>query len=178
MIQAGSPSLVVSQVCKALLGPVGGALAIIGVIILPITSGDTAFGSTRLILAETFQFPQVRVAKRLILAVPLFIVAFIVSLQDFQIIWRYFGWSNQTLAMLVLWAAAICLRQLGKCHWIAAIPATGMTAVIASFILQAPIGLNLPALVSNIAGVVSAALALLIFLIYKSRPKMSEDSQK
>ncbi|MFO7568498.1 MAG: carbon starvation protein A [Smithellaceae bacterium] len=169
VIQAGSPSLVVSQVCNSLLGPVGGALAILGVIVLPITSGDTAFRSTRLILAETFRFPQNKAAKRLILAVPLFIVAFIISFQDFEIIWRYFGWSNQTLAMLVLWAAAIYLKKQGKCHWIASIPATGMTAVIVSFILQAPIGLNLPAVPSNLIGVASCAAALLFFLFAKSR---------
>jgi carbon starvation protein CstA len=169
VIQAGSPSLVVSQVCNSLLGPVGGGLAILGVIVLPITSGDTAFRSTRLILAETFRFPQNKAAKRLMLAVPLFIVAFIISFQDFEMIWRYFGWSNQTLAMLVLWAAAIYLKKQGKCHWIASIPAAGMTAVSVSFILQAPIGFSLAPVLSNVIGGLSSLSALLFFLFGKSR---------
>lgn len=164
VIQDGTPALVVNQVCRTLLGPVGGVLAVLGVIILPITSGDTAFRSSRLILSETFRLGQKRMVKRLLLAVPLFTAAFLISTQDFQIIWRYFGWSNQTLAMLVLWAAAIFLRQTGKCHWIATAPACFMTAVSLSFILQAPIGFNLPPAFSNIAGGIAAALALTALL--------------
>ncbi|MFP4127955.1 MAG: carbon starvation protein A, partial [Desulfonatronovibrio sp.] len=140
VIQAGTPSLVVDQVCRTLLGPVGGFLAILGVIVLPVTSGDTAFRSNRLILAEIFSLNQTRAARRLLLAVPLFVLAAIIASLDFQVIWRYFGWSNQTLAMLVLWSAAVYLRQQGKYHWIATIPAMFMTAVIVSFILQASIG--------------------------------------
>lgn len=171
VIKAGSPSMVVDQVCRTLLGPVGGILAILGVVVLPITSGDTAFRSTRLILAETFKMDQGTAAKRLMLAIPLFIVAFLISTQNFTIIWRYFGWSNQTLSMLVLWSAAIYLAQVGKFHWITSIPAAFMTAVDVSFILQASIGFNLPAQLSNIIGVVSAVVALIAFLIYANKVK-------
>ncbi len=164
VIQSGTPSLAVEQVCRTLLGPMGGFLAILGVIVLPITSGDTAFRSSRLIIAETFSLSQTRAVKRLALAVPLFILAFLVSTQDFQIIWRYFGWSNQTLAMLVLWSAAIFLRQQGKCHWIATLPALFMTAVTVSFILRAPIGFHFPPGISNLAGLVAAFLALVALL--------------
>jgi carbon starvation protein CstA len=164
VIQSGTPSLVVDQVCRTLLGPVGGVLAILGVIVLPITSGDTAFRSSRLILAETFSLSQTQAAKRLLLAVPLFILAFLISTQDFQLIWRYFGWSNQTLAMLVLWSAAIFLRQTGKFHWLASVPAMFMTAVSISFILQASIGFNLPPGLSNITGLAAAALAMVALL--------------
>ena len=169
VIQSGTPSQVVYQVCQTLLGPVGGFLAILGVIILPITSGDTAFRSSRLILAETFSLSQARAAKRLLLAVPLFIAAFLVSTQDFNLIWRYFGWSNQTLAMLVLWSAAIFLRQNGKFHWIATVPALFMTAVTVSFILQASIGFNLSPGLSNPVGVAAAGLALAVLLRVKPR---------
>jgi len=169
VIQSGTPSLVVDQVCRTLLGPIGGFMAILGVIVLPITSGDTAFRSCRLILAETFALPQSQATKRLLLAVPLFIVAFFVSTRDFQLIWRYFGWSNQALAMLVLWSAAIFLRQNAKFHWLASIPAVFMTAVCISFILQASIGFNLPPWFSNRAGLAAAAAALVIFLRFTPR---------
>ncbi len=163
VIQTGTPSLVVDQVCRTLLGPVGGFLAILGVIVLPVTSGDTAFRSNRLILAEIFSLSQTRAAKRLLLAVPLFVLGAIIASLDFQIIWRYFGWSNQTLAMLVLWSAAVYLRQQGKCHWITTVPAMFMTAVSVSFILQASIGFSLPPLFSNLTGLAAAVLGLAMF---------------
>lgn len=169
VIAAASPAGVVNEVCNSLLGPVGGFLAILGVVVLPITSGDTAFRSTRLILADAFKIPQTAAAKRLMIAIPLFIVAWIISTQDFAIIWRYFGWSNQTLATLVLWASAIYFVQNRRFHWIASIPATFMTAVVVSFILQASIGFNIPAGISNIIGVASAAAALGGFLVYSNR---------
>ncbi len=165
VIASGSPAAVVNEVSTTLLGAFGGFLAILGVVILPITSGDTAFRSTRLILAETFKMDQTKIARRLMIALPLFAVAFVISLVDFNIIWRYFGWSNQMLSMLVLWSAAIWLAQKGKLHWIATIPATFMTAVDAAFILQAQIGFNLPANISNIVGVIIAAISLIAFLV-------------
>nr|WP_321524471.1 carbon starvation protein A [uncultured Cohaesibacter sp.] len=165
VIASGSPAAVVNEVSTTLLGTFGGFLAILGVVILPITSGDTAFRSTRLILAETFKMDQTKITRRLMIALPLFAVAFVISLVDFNIIWRYFGWSNQMLSMLVLWSAAIWLAQKGKLHWIATIPATFMTAVDAAFILQAQIGFNLPANISNIVGVIIAAISLIAFLV-------------
>nr|WP_321455682.1 carbon starvation protein A [uncultured Cohaesibacter sp.] len=170
VIASGSPAAVVNEVSTTLLGTFGGFLAILGVVVLPITSGDTAFRSTRLILAETFKLDQTKIAKRLMIALPLFAVAFVISLVDFNIIWRYFGWSNQMLSMLVLWSAAIWLAQKGKLHWIATVPATFMTAVDAAFILQAQIGFNLPPNISNIIGVIAAAAALIAFLVLV-RPK-------
>ncbi|MFV0439659.1 MAG: carbon starvation protein A [Desulfopila sp.] len=166
VIAAGTPAAVVNEACTTLLGPFGGFLAILGVVILPISSGDTAFRSTRLIIAETLKMNQSSAAKRLLIAVPLFVVAYAISLVDFNIIWRYFGWSNQMLSMLVLWSGAIYLAQKGKFHWICTIPATFMTAVDAAFILQAKIGLNLSADISNIASVVIAAAAFLAFMFF------------
>ena len=166
VISSGSPGAVVNEACNTLLGPFGGFLAILGVVILPISSGDTAFRSTRLIIAETFKMDQSKAIKRLMIAIPLFALAFLVSLADFNIIWRYFGWSNQMLSMLVLWSAAIYLAQKGKFHWICSIPAVFMTAVDAAFILQAQIGFNLPATPSNIASVIIAIVAFVVFIIY------------
>lgn len=172
VITAGSPAAVVNEVCNTVLGPVGGFLAILGVVVLPITSGDTAFRSTRLILAETFKMDQSQAAKRLMIAVPLFAIAFAISQAPFGVIWRYFGWSNQMLSMLVLWAAAIFLVRKGKFHWICSIPAGFMTAVDAAFILQAKIGFNLPADISNIIGAAAGVAAFIFFVIYaaKQRP--------
>lgn len=172
VIHSGTPSLVVDQICKNLLGPIGGIMAILGVIVLPITSGDTAFRSTRLILSETFRVDQSKLANRLLLALPLFAVAFFISRQQFETVWRYFGWSNQTLAALVLWSAAIYLAHSGKNHWIASLPAAFMTAVSTAFISQATIGFNLPPVPSNIIGIALGVLAIAVFL-YAVRTKRS-----
>ncbi len=169
-ITAGTPAGVVNEVATTLLGKVGGLLAILGVVILPISSGDTAFRSTRLIIAETFKLDQAKIAKRLLIALPLFGIAFLITQVDFKVIWRYFGWSNQMLSMLVLWSSAIYLAQKDKFHWICSIPATFMTAVTASFILQAKIGFGLPATISNLLGVIIALAAFGFFMAY-ARPK-------
>lgn len=165
VIASGSPAAVVNEACNTLLGPVGGFLAIVGVVILPISSGDTAFRSTRLILAETFRMDQSKSARRLMIALPLFAIAFFITLVDFNIIWRYFGWSNQMLSMMGLWCAALYLAKKNKFHWICSIPATFMTAVNVAFILQAQIGFNLPATPSNIASVAVAIAVFVYFLL-------------
>ncbi len=166
VIASGSPAAVVNEACNTLLGPVGGFLAIIGVVILPISSGDTAFRSTRLIIAETFKMDQSKAAKRLLIAIPLFVIAFLITQVDFKIIWRYFGWSNQMLSMMMLWSAAIYLAKKGKCHWICTLPATFMTAVVTAFILQAQIGFGLAAIPSNIASVAVAIVVFVLFMVY------------
>jgi len=172
VISSGSPAAVVNEVCNSLLGKFGGFLAIMGVVVLPITSGDTSFRSARLIIAESIKQEQKLPLKRLMIAVPLFMVAFLISTQDFAIIWRYFGWSNQTLATLVLWASAVFLVQNNKFHWIASIPATFMTAVAFSFIFQAKIGFGLSPYFSNIAGVVISIVLFILFLIYGNNKKL------
>ena len=166
VISTGSPAAVVNQACNKLLGGIGGFLAIMGVIVLPITSGDTAFRSTRLILAESFRISQSTAAKRLIIAIPLFIIAFLMTLQDFNVLWRYFGWSNQVLSMLVLWSAAIYLAKNKKQHWIASLPAMFITAVNICFILQVKIGFGLPPDVSNITGCVASFIVMVLFLYH------------
>lgn len=159
----GGPGLVVSQVSTTLLGPFGGVLAIIGVVLLPITSGDTAFRSARLIIADTFQLSQVEPLKRLLIAIPLFAVGFVISLSDFGLIWRYFGWANQTLATVVLWAAAMYLLKNGKFHWVATVPATFMTVVVATFLANSGIGFGLPMNVSTSIGLGVAFVAVVAF---------------
>lgn len=165
VISAGSPAAVVAEISNSLLGPIGGTLAIIAVIILPITSGDTAFRSTRLIVAETFKMEQSKASKRLLIAIPLFVLGYIISTQNFSTIWRYFGFANQSLAALVLWTAAVYLAQKGKLHWIATIPATFMTAVCVTFIMSAQIGFNLDNTMSTIIGVIFAAVSFILFMV-------------
>lgn len=174
VIREGTPALVVNRVCQTLLGPVGGAIAILGVVVLPITSGDTAFRSTRLILAEPLHLDQKPVLKRLALAIPLFLTAWLISRTDFNLIWRYFGWSNQALSSLVLWTAAVWLAQRGKPHWIASLPGTFMTAVSAAFILQAKIGFRLPPGLSNGLGAAAALLGLGALIAYARRRRAAD----
>ncbi|CAG0907903.1 unnamed protein product [Cyprideis torosa] len=176
IIASGSPAAVVNEACNTLLGPFGGFLAIMGVVILPISSGDTAFRSTRLILAETFKMDQTKATKRLAIAIPLFVLAFFITQVDFNIIWRYFGWSNQMLSMLVLWSAAIYLAKKGKLHWICSLPATFMTAVDVAFILQAKIGFNLPETPSNYISIAAALVTLVAFLLL-AKPSEGAEGQ-
>lgn len=159
----GGPGLVVSQVSTTLLGGFGGLLAIIGVVVLPITSGDTAFRSARLIIADIFKLSQKERLKRLVVAVPLFAVGFLISLSDFGLIWRYFGWANQTLATVVLWTAAVYLVREKKLHWVATIPAVFMTVVVTTFIASSGIGFNLPMPVATSIGLGAGTLATVAF---------------
>ena len=164
VIKAGTPNLVVAEISSALLGPVGGILAILGVVVLPISTGDTAFRSARLMVAEAFGIDQKDLYKRLLVAVPLFAVSIALTLVDFEVIWRYFGWANQSMATVSLWAVAVYLARRAKLHWIATLPALFMTVVCASYLCYAPIGLELGLEVSTMVGIAVAAMALVLFL--------------
>lgn len=163
VLAEGGPGLVVNKVSIGLLGQFGGILAIIGVVVLPITSGDTAFRSARLVIADIFNISQKEQSKRLMIALPLFAVGFLISLYDFGLIWRYFGWANQTLATVVLWTSAMYLAKNGKLHWIATIPAIFMTAVVTSFIANSGIGFNLSLNISTILGIGTSVAATIAF---------------
>lgn len=104
----------VDTISRGVLGPVGGALAILGVVACPITSGDTAFRSARLTIADAIGYKQGPVKNRFVIAIPLFAIGLALCFIPFAIIWRYFGWSNQTLATIALWAAAKYLERHGK----------------------------------------------------------------
>ncbi len=160
----GGPAGVVNEVCMTLLGPVGGVLAILGVVVLPITSGDTAFRAARLVIADFMNFSQKAPVSRLIIAVPLFVIGGFLSQVDFNIIWRYFGWSNQTLATIVLWSAAAYMVRRGTFHWAASLPATFMTAVVVAFICYAKIGFGLSYDMSVYIGCGTALVCLGLFL--------------
>lgn len=159
------PAGVVNTISLTLLGPIGGILAMLGVVAAPITSGDTAFRSARLTIADAMDYKQGPIKNRLVLALPLFVIAFGLTRIDFNIIWRYFAWSNQTLAMIVLWAAAAYLVTVKKSHWMASLPATFMTAVSVTYILQAPEGFKLPTTISYPVGAIAAIAAIITFMV-------------
>lgn len=148
LAEFGGQAGVVYDITFGLLGPVGGVLAVLGVVAAPITSGDTAFRSARLIIADALKVSQKPIPKRLMISIPMFAIGIFLSQINFTIIWRYFSWANQTLAMVALWAFAVYLKQNKKVHWIASIPAMFMTAVSFTYILQASEGLQLSTSIS------------------------------
>ena len=170
----GGQSGVVGMLSKDLLGPLGAVLAVLGVVACPITSGDTAFRSARLTIADSFKIKQEGLKNRFILAIPLFAVCIFLTTIDFNIIWRYFAWSNQTLAAIFLWAATVYLVKNKSNYWMTLIPATFMSAVCTAYILQAPEGFKLASGFSNIVGVVVAAGLFLVFLMNVGKIKTSE----
>jgi carbon starvation protein CstA len=129
---------VVNEISRSWLGQVGAVFAVIGVIALPISTGDTAFRSARLTIADIFKIEQGAVKKRLLVSVPLFVVGFILSKLKFATVWKYLGLSNQVLATVVLWMAAMYLAMNRKFHWLLSVPAAFMTMVCASYVLVAP----------------------------------------
>nr|WP_287411010.1 carbon starvation protein A [Pseudodesulfovibrio sp.] len=168
VLGTGGPALVVNTVSTELLGAFGGILAVIGVVLLPVTSGDTAFRSARLIIADFMGLSQKENMKRIFIAVPLFLVGFMVSLTEFGLIWRYFGWANQTMAAIVLWAASAHLAMVGKSHWLTTIPALFMTCVVSTFLCYAQIGFNLPMPVATGVGIAVSVISLILFLRYRT----------
>ena len=163
----GNPAIVVKEVSVGWMGTVGAALAILGVVAAPITSGDTAFRSARLIAADFLHISQKSIGKRLMLCLPLFVITTGLFFIDFNALWRYFAWTNQTLACIMLWAATVWLRKNARCYWIALLPALFMTVVCTSYILIAPEGFSLPLSVGIIAGLVMMVLLALLFFIRK-----------
>lgn len=163
MADGGSASTMVRDISLGWFGKVGGIIAIIGVIAAPISSGDTAFRSARLIIADLAGLSQRKFIKRLALTVPLFAIAIGLMMVDYNVLWRYFAWSNQTLAMFTLWAATVWLARRGRSYVITLLPALFMTVVCTSYLLFAPEGFGLPQTISVAVGVVVALGLLVVF---------------
>ena len=159
-----------SVICNSWLGKVGAVIAILGVVICPITSGDTAFRSLRLSIADLFKYDQKPIVKRLVVCLPIFAVAFFFCKVDFSTAWSYFGIANQVFATLVMWTGAAYLATKGKPHWMCSIPATFLTFICVSFIIVSPLGFHLSTVVGYTAGAV-AALAAFAFCIVKCARK-------
>ena len=168
LVQNAQAADIVDIICRSWLGKAGAIIAIIGVVVCPITSGDTAFRSLRLSLADLFKCDQKPIAKRLMVSLPIFVVAFFFCKVDFSTAWNYLGIANQTLAASVLWIGAAYLIKKGRAHWMCSLPAAFLTFVCVSFLIVAPLGLGLAPVIGYVAGAV-VGLALLIFCIIKGR---------
>lgn len=166
-----TPAIIVNEICNSWLGKVGAVIAIIGVVVCPLSSGDTAFRSLRLIVADALKYNQRPIKNRLIISIPIFIVAYLTCTFDFSTIWKYVGIGNQMLATIILWTAATYLVKAGKNHLIMSIPATFLTFICVCYFMIAPHkagGLFLPHALSYACGI-AAALGLLIFFLVRCR---------
>lgn len=163
---------VATDISKEWLGTFGGILAILGIVAAPITSGDTALRSARLILADFFRIEQKSIRKRLIISIPIFVVTISMlvfsfsNAEGFKIIWRYFAWCNQTLAVFTLWAITVYLVRNRKNYFVTLIPALFMTCVCSTYIMIAPEGLSMSQTVSYIAGGAVTLIALIWFIYW------------
>lgn len=164
-LASGGPAGVVNEISTSLLGTLGGILAILGVIILPITTGDTALRSSRMMLTEMAS-KWVDAEKKNVVLIFTVIVAtpmFFLSTIDYTFLWRYVGWTNQVVAAVMLWTAVSYLLKEGKAHWIAGVPAMFMTAVVCTYIFYAPEGF---AMVYQVSLLIGAVLTVLVGAIY------------
>ena len=167
--QNGNAAWVVNEVSFSLLGKFGAVLALLGVVAAPITSGDTAFRSARLTVGDLLKYNQKPVKNRLLITLPLFAVGFILTKINFDVIWRYFAWSNQTLATVVLWTVTVYLLQKKKQYWITFLPALFMTSVVTTYIMLAPEGFSLPKPISYSVGFLITVAVCIFFMIYKKK---------
>ena len=166
-----TPAIAVDMICRSWLGKVGAVIAVIGVVVCPITSGDTAFRSLRLTIADFLKSDQKPVGKRLLVCIPIFALAYLCCKMDFSTVWNYVGIGNQLLAALVLWTSAAYLINRKKPHWMCSIPATFLTFVCVSYFIMAPMkngGLHLSPALGYALGI-AVALVLLVFCIVKGR---------
>ncbi|AQQ52510.1 carbon starvation CstA family protein [Planococcus lenghuensis] len=175
LLAAGGPAGVVREVSMTTLGAIGGTLAVLGVIVLPITSGDTAFRSARMIVADYLNVAQRKISSRLWIAVPMFAISLVLTQVDFNLLWRYFSWANQSTAMIALWVGAMYLAIQKKNFWIAAVPATFITMATFTYILNAQIGFGLPLDIAYIGGTVITAVIIIAFFWGLNR-KLAADS--
>ncbi|MCM3398634.1 carbon starvation CstA family protein [Oceanobacillus profundus] len=173
ILAAGGPGAIVSESSTILLGAIGGTLAVLGVVVLPITSGDTAFRSARMIIADYLNIAQKKFSSRLWIAVPLFVVSAVLTQIDFNLLWRYFNWANQSTAVIALFVGAMYLYIARKNYFVALIPGTFMLVMVITYILSQPIGFNLPMNISWAGGFTGAAIIVLLFFMAAKKARAS-----
>lgn len=182
-LATGGPSFVVNEISISLLGTFGGILAILGVIILPITTGDTALRSSRMILTEVFSkfFNMKGKGKVLMVTLLLAIPAFYLATIDYTFLWRYVGWTNQLVATVMLWTATSYLLKEHKFHWIAGAPAIFMTGVVTTYLFYAPEGFALDYGISLMIGSLLTLIVLSWYVSqivkYRNVPNLKEDKK-
>ena len=178
----GGCSEVVYEICVSTMGKAGSIIALIGVIVCPISSGDTAYRSARLILADWFNVEQKDIKNRIFLTIPLLIAGFLICQIDYSFVWTHFSWLNQIFAVIFLWCISNYYKIKGKNYIITLIPAIFMTAMTVSYFIAAPeylgtrwfylgVSYNIYYKIGNIAGIVVAAVATIIFLVRNARLK-------
>ena len=174
-----SAPAVVNIICNDWLGVAGGILALLGVVAAPITSGDTAFRSARLIISEFVHIDQKAIAKRLLICIPLFFISILMlywqieNPDGFNIIWQYFGWANQALSVFTLWTITVFLSREHKPYIVTLIPALFMTTVCTTFLLISRQAFNLPSNISYIAGGLACTMAAVWFMIWLKKQNKS-----
>lgn len=154
-----NPAWAVDVISRGTLGAIGSVLAMLGVVAAPITSGDTAFRSARLMIADIFNIDQRPLVRRFMICLPLFAVGFGITMVDFGVLWRYFAWANQTLGTIVLWSIVVWLASRGRNYVVAMVPAVCMTYVITSFMF---IGEQFFGMQNRVAAYVLAGVATLL----------------
>lgn len=185
MLGSSSPAVLVNNISQTWLGTFGGILAVLGVIAAPITSGDTALRSARLIAADFLNIKQKKIVSRLMVSVPVFVLCFIIMLIPYEALWRYFAWCNQVLSVFTLWAVTVYLARNAKAYIITMLPAMFMTAVTVTYIFFAPEGFN--ALTESLLGFsisyeAALGIGLTVMLLFaglfmKYRKLLATDSQ-
>lgn len=166
LISTIGTSGIVNEVGTMMLGSILGTVLVMSVIVLPLSSGDTAFRSARMIIADYINIPQKTISKRLLIAVPLFLASILLTTVDFTLLWNYFSWANQSLAAISLWVGSMYLFISKKNYWIAILPGIFMTYVVTVYILIAPIGFRLPLNISYIIAAVTTVGIIMIFYKY------------
>lgn len=180
----GSPAILVDKLSRDWLGAFGGILAVLGVIAAPITSGDTALRSARLIASDFMGIKQKKISRRLMVSVPIFVLCFLIMMIPYDALWRYFAWCNQVLAVFTLWTLTVYLARNEKAYVITLLPALFMTAVTTTYIVYAPEGIGIIA--DNLWGIkisyeiavafglcVTALFGTLFFRFLRQRPSLS-----
>lgn len=171
------PAWLVNEICRSWLGKAGAVIAVIGVVACPITSGDTAFRSARLTVADMFRLSQKKVSSRLLITIPVFAIGFILTFvmkDEFARIWKFVGISNQALAAITCWTIAMYLALRGKSHLFMSLPAIFLTAVCFTYILAAPHsggGLAMPLKQALIIAAAATAAVTALFVIIMRRKK-------
>lgn len=166
---------VVMEVCNGWLGVAGGILAVLGVVAAPITSGDTALRSARLIVADALNIDQKPIAKRLMVCAPIFLLSIALLVwqidnpDSFNVIWKYFGWANQTLSVFTLWTVTVYLALKKKLYIITLIPAVFMTFICTSFLCVSKIAIGMPVELGYAIGLVVAACVTMYFFMWHQR---------
>lgn len=173
LLAKGGPGAIVSEVSTMMLGAIGGTLAVLGVVVLPITSGDTAFRSARMIIAEYLNIGQKKFSSRLWIAVPLFVISAFLTKIDFNLLWRYFSWANQSTAVIALFVGAMYLYVAKKNYWVSLIPGIFMLVMVITYILNAKIGFGLSMNISWMGGIIGAVV--LVALFFKAAKKARDN---